>query len=82
MQVREAKDIAKAWVTERLGDMPYCMGVVLHGSINWLADSDELPTASDVDLPDRPLHQQIIALRPFGDMSRTCEKSSGPPNSG
>lgn len=50
MQVFQVREMVRRWMAESLGGIPYCQGVVLHGSINWLADEDEMPAASDVDL--------------------------------
>jgi hypothetical protein len=63
MKVKEAKEIVQQWVLAEGSHMPGFRCAVYHGSINWLADDDALPTTSDVDimlvlegsnLPDKP----------------------------
>jgi hypothetical protein len=50
MKVSDAKAIARAWVKERVAEVPRCWGVIFGGSINWLPEDAELGSHSDVDL--------------------------------
>jgi hypothetical protein len=50
MQVGEAKSIAREWVGTEAAALPGFVGAVFHGSVNWLADDEELPPASDLDV--------------------------------
>lgn len=50
MQVREVKAAAAAWMAENLSNTPGFLGAFHHGSLNWMADDEEVPATSDVDL--------------------------------
>ena len=50
MLVKEAKAIARRWVLTEVGAIPGFAGAFYHGSTGWLADDDELPPASDLDI--------------------------------
>ncbi|GAC1357661.1 MAG: hypothetical protein NVSMB42_16750 [Herpetosiphon sp.] len=50
MQVKDAKAVARLWVLEEATRMRGYRGAFYHGSINWLADDDDLPVTSDVDI--------------------------------
>jgi predicted nucleotidyltransferase len=56
--VDEAKRIAAAWVDEAIATDPRMLGAVLHGSVNWLRDDEELAPTSDLD---------ILVIREPGD---------------
>lgn len=58
MRVDEAKRIAGAWVNDAFESDPRMLGAVLHGSVNWLRDDDELARSSDLD---------ILVIREPGD---------------
>ena len=50
MLVKDAKEVARQWVTENAGEIPGFYGAFLHGSINWLPDEAVLAAGSDVDV--------------------------------
>lgn len=60
MIVKQAKDVARQWVSEEASRTPGFRGAFHAGSTNWLPDDAELPATSDLDLwvvlsdPDRP----------------------------
>jgi len=63
MLVREAKEIARAWVDAASTSIPGFQGAFYHGSVNWLSDDAVLPATSDLDVmivlddtsvPDKP----------------------------
>lgn len=58
MRVDQAKRIAAAWVDETMASDPRMLGAVLHGSVNWLRDDEELAPTSDLD---------ILVIREPGD---------------
>lgn len=50
MLVQEARDRAREWVAAEAAGQPGFVGVVCHGSTNWLPDDAVFPAASDFDL--------------------------------
>jgi hypothetical protein len=50
MLVSQAKNIARQWIAEEAAHAPGFRGAFFHGSVNWLADEEALPPASDVDV--------------------------------
>lgn len=50
MLAKEARRAARQWTDSAARRIPGCVGVVLHGSINWLEDGDVLASTSDLDL--------------------------------
>jgi hypothetical protein len=48
--VRDAKEIARQWVSEAGSGLPGFVGAFFHGSVNWLPDNAPLPATSDVDI--------------------------------
>ena len=50
VNVRQAKDAARAWVAQEAAHLPGFAGAFFHGSIAWLPDDAPLPPASDVDV--------------------------------
>lgn len=50
MNVKDAKKIARRWVTETGRNTPGFFGAFFHGSINYLRDDVQLPASSDVDV--------------------------------
>lgn len=48
--VRDAKEIARQWVSEEGSGLPNLVGAFFHGSVNWLPDDAPLPATSDVDV--------------------------------
>jgi hypothetical protein len=50
MKVGEAKRVARDWIATEAAALPGFVGAVFHGSVNWLADDEELPPASDLDV--------------------------------
>lgn len=50
MNVRQAKEIVRQWVTAEAAQAPGFHGAFYHGSINWLAEQADLPPTSDVDV--------------------------------
>ena len=60
MLVKDAKDVARQWVTDEASKAPGFYGAFYAGSTNWLPDEAVFPSTSDVDLwvvladPDPP----------------------------
>ena len=50
MTVKDAKAIARQWVTEEASSTPGFHGAYYAGSVNWLPDDAILPPTSDVDV--------------------------------
>lgn len=50
MIVKDAKAVARQWVTEEAGAIPGFYGAFFHGSVNWLPEDAELPETSDLDI--------------------------------
>jgi hypothetical protein len=50
MIVRDAKAIARDWVSENAGAVPGYRGAFLHGSITWLSEHATLSPTSDLDV--------------------------------
>ena len=50
MTVREAKAIAREWVTQHAAGVPGLVGVSIDGSMNHRPEDSEYQTTSDVDL--------------------------------
>ncbi|KAA2238675.1 hypothetical protein F0L74_20875 [Chitinophaga agrisoli] len=50
MTVKEAKSITRSWVDKEAPCIQGFMGAFFHGAVNWLADEDTLPAASDIDV--------------------------------
>lgn len=50
MTVSEAKTIIQQWAHAAAVHLPGFCGAFYHGSINWMNDTDQLPSASDIDI--------------------------------
>lgn len=50
MNVLEAKTLAEQWIHDNISHEPGFRGAFYHGSINWMADDEQVPATSDVDL--------------------------------
>lgn len=50
MNVKQVKEIASQWVTEKAGKVPGFCGAYFNGSINWMPDNATFPSTSDVDV--------------------------------
>lgn len=50
MRVGDARQIARDWVHDAGRRRPGVVGAYLAGSVNWLADDDDLPATSDLDV--------------------------------
>ncbi len=50
MLVKQAKVVARQWVSEAATRLPGFGGAFFHGSVNWLPDDAPLPTTSDLDI--------------------------------
>lgn len=48
--VKQARKVARAWVTSEGCRLPGFCGAYLAGSVNWLADDAQVPSTSDVDI--------------------------------
>lgn len=50
MLVKQARALARRWVSEEASDTPGFGGAFYHGSANWLPDDATLPATSDLDV--------------------------------
>lgn len=50
MLVKQAKAVAREWVSAEAARMPGFRGAFFHGSTNWLTDDAPQPTTSDLDI--------------------------------
>jgi hypothetical protein len=50
MTVKEARELAKEWVTARARELPIFAGALFEGSITRMKDEEEFPRISDIDL--------------------------------
>ena len=50
MLAKRAREMAQEWTDKNAQQIPGCLGVVLHGSINWMDDEEVLAASSDLDL--------------------------------
>jgi hypothetical protein len=48
--VRDAKTVAREWVSEHAGSIPGFVGAYFAGSVNWLPDDAVMPATSDLDV--------------------------------
>lgn len=59
MQVQQARAAARDWVTTTAASWPWVTGAYFTGSVLGLADDEEIPATSDIDVllvvrPDAP----------------------------
>jgi hypothetical protein len=50
MIVKQAKDVARRWVSEEASKIPRFYGAFFVGSVNWMSDETPFPSTSDLDV--------------------------------
>lgn len=81
MNVKQAKEVARQWVTEEGPKVPGFRGAFLAGSTNWLPDDAVVPATSDVDITvvlDDPNRRDRLGVLAYRDviLDITCRPSA------